>query len=215
MQVREPDAKQHQPCLDYVKQNVDSYPASGRKRPGNVRVFEDLETAVKDAWLVIEAVPERIEIKTDTFAELEAKAPADAILASNSSSYRSSEMLGKVSDEAKTRIMNTHYYMPPGNMVVELMTDGHTNPDYFPFMTERQREVGTKPFTARKESTGFVFNRLWAAIKRETLSILAEGVSSPEEIDLLFYELTKLGNGPCKIMDGKSATWSPPPVTNI
>ncbi|OHE94365.1 3-hydroxyacyl-CoA dehydrogenase [Colletotrichum orchidophilum] len=201
VQVREPDAKQHQPCLDYVKQNVDAYPASGRKRAGNVQVFQDLETAVANAWLVIEAVPERIEIKTDTFADLEAAAPADAILASNSSSYRSSEMLGKVRDETKTRIMNTHYYMPPYNMVVELMTDGFTRPEIFPFMTERQKEVGTRPFTARKESTGFVFNRLWAAIKRETLSILAEGVSSPEEIDTLFYELSKHGKGPCEMMD--------------
>ncbi|OBR10412.1 3-hydroxyacyl-CoA dehydrogenase [Colletotrichum higginsianum IMI 349063] len=202
VQVREPDAKQHQPCLDYVAENVDRYPASGIRQPGTVRVFQDLETAVRDAWLVIEAVPERIEIKTDTFAELEAKAPADAVLASNSSSYRSSEMLGKIArEETKARIMNTHYYMPPNNMVVELMTDGHTDPSYFPFMTARQREVGTRPFTARKESTGFVFNRLWAAIKRETVSILAEGVSSPEEIDALFCELSKRGLGPCRMMD--------------
>ncbi|GJD02577.1 3-hydroxyacyl-CoA dehydrogenase [Colletotrichum higginsianum] len=202
VQVREPDAKQHQPCLDYVAENVDRYPASGIRQPGTVRVFQDLETAVRDAWLVIEAVPERIEIKTDTFAELEAKAPADAVLASNSSSYRSSEMLGKIArEETKARIMNTHYYMPPNNMVVELMTDGYTDPSYFPFMTARQREVGTRPFTARKESTGFVFNRLWAAIKRETVSILAEGVSSPEEIDALFCELSKRGLGPCRMMD--------------
>ncbi|TEA14961.1 3-hydroxyacyl-CoA dehydrogenase-like protein LAM1 [Colletotrichum sidae] len=199
--VREPDVKQHQPCLDYVSENINSYPASGKHRPGTVRTFQDLDSAVENAWLVIEAVPERIDVKIDTFAELEAKAPADAILASNSSSYRSSEMIAKVSDETRTRIMNTHYYMPPSNMVVELMTDGHTSPEIFPFMTERQREVGTKPFTAKKESTGFIFNRLWAAIKRETLSILAEGVSSPEEIDALFYELTKHGKGPCLMMD--------------
>ncbi|KAK1598432.1 3-hydroxyacyl-CoA dehydrogenase [Colletotrichum navitas] len=201
VRVREPDVKQHQPCLDYVKQNIDSYPASGSKSPGTVQIFEDLSPAVENAWLVIEAVPERIQIKIDVFAELEAAAPADAILASNSSSYRSSEMLAKVGDATKTRIMNTHYYTPPTNMVVELMTDGHTNPDYFPFMSERQREVGTRPFIARKESTGFIFNRLWAAIKRETLSILAEGVSSPEEIDTLFCELYKYGVGPCKLMD--------------
>lgn len=169
-----------------------------------MQVFQSLDDAVANAWLVIEAVPERIDLKTSTFAELEAKAPSDAILASNSSSYRSSEMLSAVRLEAtKQRILNTHYYMPPGNMVVELMTDGHTSPEIFPFMTERQREVGTKPFTARRESTGFIFNRLWAAIKRETLSILAEGVSSPEEIDALFYELTKRGKGPCTMMDGE------------
>ncbi|KAK1985880.1 3-hydroxyacyl-CoA dehydrogenase [Colletotrichum cereale] len=201
VRVREPDTRQHQPCLDYVDQNIDSYPASGSKRPGTVQVFEALEPAVEEAWLVIEAVPEKIQLKIDVFAELEAAAPADAILASNSSSYRSSDMLGKVGDETKTRIMNTHYYTPPTNMVVELMTDGHTNPDYFPFMAERQREVGTRPFIARKESTGFIFNRLWAAIKRETLSILAEGVSSPEEIDTLFCQLAKYGKGPCKLMD--------------
>ncbi|WDK21636.1 3-hydroxyacyl-CoA dehydrogenase [Colletotrichum graminicola] len=201
VRVREPDVKQHQPCLDYVKQNVDSYPAPGSKSPGTVQIFEDLSPAVENAWLVVEAVPEKIQIKIDVFAELEATAPADAILASNSSSYRSSEMLAKVGDATKTRIMNTHYYTPPTNMVVELMTDGHTNPDYFPFMSERQREVGTRPFIVRKESTGFIFNRLWAAIKRETLSILAEGVSSPEEIDTLFCELYKYGMGPCKLMD--------------
>ncbi|KAK2063362.1 3-hydroxyacyl-CoA dehydrogenase [Colletotrichum caudatum] len=201
VRVREPDVKQHQPCLDYVKQNIGSYPASGRNSPGTVRIFEDLAPAVENAWLVVEAVPERIQLKIDVFAELEATAPADAILASNSSSYRSSEMLAKVGDAARARIMNTHYYTPPTNMVVELMTDGHTNPDYFPFMSERQREVGTRPFVARKESTGFIFNRLWAAIKRETLSILAEGVSSPEEIDTLFLELAKYGMGPCKLMD--------------
>ncbi|KAK2023183.1 3-hydroxyacyl-CoA dehydrogenase [Colletotrichum zoysiae] len=201
VRVREPDVKQHQPCLDYVEQNIGSYPASGRNSPGTVRIFEDLAPAVEDAWLVVEAVPERIQTKIDVFAELEAAAPADAILASNSSSYRSSEMLAKVGDATRTRIMNTHYYTPPTNMVVELMTDGHTNPDYFPFMSERQREVGTRPFVARKESTGFIFNRLWAAIKRETLSILAEGVSSPEEIDTLFLELAKYGMGPCKLMD--------------
>ncbi|KAH0533454.1 hypothetical protein TsFJ059_002022 [Trichoderma semiorbis] len=127
--------------------------------------------AVQTAWLVIEAVPEKLQIKIDTFSELETHASKDAILASNSSSYKSSEMLGKVKDTTKSRVLNTHYYMPPENMVVELMTDG------------------------------FIFNRLWAAIKRETLSILAEGVSTPEEIDALFIELTRSWGGPCRFMD--------------
>lgn len=158
--------------------------------------------AVQNAWLVIEAVPEKIQLKIDTFSDLETHAPQDAILGSNSSSYKSSEMLGKLKDETKSRVLNTHYYMPPLNMVCELMTDGFTDPDIFPFLMDRQREVGTKPFFARKECTGFIFNRLWAAIKRETLAILAEGVSTPEEIDTLSLELTKSWGGPCRFMDG-------------
>ena len=51
---------------------------------------------------------------------------------------------------------------------------------------------------------GFIFNRLWAAVKRETLTILAEGVSTPEEIDSMWSEMfVKGGSLPCKTMDGK------------
>lgn len=127
-------------------------------------------------------------------------------MASNSSSYKSSEMLGEIKDTTKSRVLNTHYYMPPQNMVVELMTDGYTDPDIFPFLMDRQKEVGCKPFLSRKESTGFIFNRLWAAIKRETLFILADGVSTPDEIDTLFLELTRSWRGPCRFMDG---SWTP------
>jgi 3-hydroxyacyl-CoA dehydrogenase len=169
-----------------------------------VEAFDSLEDALANAWLVIEAVPEKLQLKIDTFAQLDQFAPNDCILASNSSSYKSSEMLEKVSDAAKTRILNMHYYMPPQCMVVELMTDGHTEEGIFPFMVERCKEAATLPYVARKQSTGFIFNRLWAAVKRETLTILAEGVSNPEEIDSLWTEMfLKGGAVPCKTMDGK------------
>lgn len=172
------------------------------EKTGSVRVFEDLETAVSNAWLVIEAIPEKLELKIETFAALEALASNDSILATNSSSYKSSEMITKISESTKRRVLNTHYMMPPRNMVVELMTDGFTTPKIFPFMVERLRETGTLPYVARKESTGFIVNRLWAAIKRETLTILSEGVSDAEEIDELFEEvILKPQMHPCKSMD--------------
>lgn len=68
------------------------------------------------------------------------------------------------------------------------MTSGHTHSEIFPFMEERTKEAGLHPVVALKESTGFVFNRLWAAIKREVLSILAEGVATPETIDSMWIE---------------------------
>ncbi len=180
------------------------YTHTASAKQGTVRAFEDLKTAVQDAWLVIEAVPEKLELKLDTFADLETLAPIDAILATNSSSYKSSEMLNKVSATTKARILNTHYYMPPAVMVVELMTDGHTESGIFPFMVDRQKEAGTIPFVARKESTGFIFNRLWAAVKRESLMILAEGVSVPEEIDAMWSLMfSNTGKGPCQTMDCK------------
>lgn len=181
-----------------------SYAENTGQTPGNAESFEILADAVSNAWLVIEAVPEKVQLKIDTFAQLETLSTSDCILASNSSSYKSSEVLEKVSAATKSRILNMHYYMPPRNMVVELMTDGYTADNIFPFLVERSKEAGTLPYVARKESTGFIFNRLWAAIKRETLNILAEGVSVPEEIDSMWNTMfNKGGSGPCRMMDSK------------
>lgn len=68
-------------------------------------------------------------------------------------------------------------------------------------MFERQKDAGTHPIIAWKQSTGFVFNRIWAAIKRETLSVLREGVSGPSEIDRVFREMYGARQGPCQMMD--------------
>lgn len=183
---------------------MQSYGEKTGSAPGSFETFEDMKEAVTDAWLVIEAVPEKIELKIATFAELETAAPEDCILASNSSSYKTSEMISKVTDKTKRRILNMHYYMPPQCMIVELMTDGHTSPEIFPFMVERSQEAATVPYVARKESTGFIFNRLWAAVKREILTILAEGVSVPEEIDGMWNEMFIKGETlPCRMMDSE------------
>ncbi|KAL1865753.1 hypothetical protein Plec18167_009295 [Paecilomyces lecythidis] len=200
--IRDPSPQQRADAIAYIEENVHSYAKKTQKVPGIARAFDKIQDTVKDAWLVIEAIPEKINLKIDTFEELAAFSPRDCILASNSSSYKSSEMLEKVPAEAKARILNMHYYMPPQCMIVELMTDGHTTQEIFPFIVERSKEAATIPYVARKESTGFIFNRLWAAVKREVLTILAEGVSVPEEIDSMWEVMfVKGGATPCRMMD--------------
>lgn len=210
VKLRDPSAQQRADGIAYIEENVQSYSAKTNQIPGSFEAVEDMKHAVENAWLVIEAVPEKLDLKIATFAELEALTPEDCILASNSSSYKSSEMISQVSDSTKTRVLNMHYYMPPACMIVELMTDGYTSPEIFPFMVERCKEAATNPYVARKESTGFIFNRLWAAVKREVLTILAEGVSVPEEIDSMWLELfVKGGTLPCRTMDSKILTRLP------
>ncbi|UPK90191.1 hypothetical protein LCI18_001126 [Fusarium solani-melongenae] len=199
--VRDPSGEQRSQCLQYVDQELDTYLQRTSANKGTVQVFDNLEPALEDAWLVIEAIPEKIELKVATFATLDTIAPQDCILCTNSSSYKSSEMISKVSEPTKRRILNMHYYMPPACMVVELMTDGVTDKAIFPFLSARLRETAASPYTAQKESTGFIFNRLWAAIKREILTILSEGVSVPEEIDSIWGELFNGDTAPCKLMD--------------
>ncbi|KAI3233860.1 hypothetical protein DTO012A7_4847 [Penicillium roqueforti] len=202
VRIRDPSSQQRADGIAYIQENVQSYAAKTKQIPGSFEAFEDMKKAVENAWLVIEAVPEKLELKISTFAELEALAPEDCILASNSSSYKSSEIISQISDATKKRVLNMHYYMPPSCMIVELMTDGHTAPEIFPFMVERSKEAATSPYVARKESTGFIFNRLWAAVKREVMTILAEGVSVPEEIDSMWNELFIKGKSlPCRTMD--------------
>ena len=103
---------------------------------------------------VIEAVPEKLQLKIDTMAELDKKASPDALLVSNSSSYKSRLMLDKVSADRRQLICNMHFAMPPRVRNVELMTDGETDPKVFPFLTQVLQDVGLLPVTARKESTG-------------------------------------------------------------
>ncbi|KAI7978650.1 hypothetical protein EIK77_001975 [Talaromyces pinophilus] len=202
VQVRDPSPEQRADCVAYIEENVASYTHRTGKTHGQVTAFDQLEEAVSRAWLIIEAVPEKIELKIDTFAELDRLAPTDCILASNSSSYKSSEMLVRVSEPAKSRVLNMHYYMPPQVMVVELMTSGFTDAPILPFLVDRSKEAATIPYISRKESTGFIFNRLWAAVKREVLTILAEEVSIPEEIDSMWTEMFIKGAVvPCKTMD--------------
>ncbi|THZ22006.1 3-hydroxyacyl-CoA dehydrogenase [Aureobasidium pullulans] len=189
--IRDINQKQCDEALQYISENVAAFAtkATTGRSSGTVSATLDLEDALQGAWIAFECVPEILELKIDTFAELERLAPKDCILASNSSSYKSSEMIVKVNDDTKTRILNCHYMMPPVNQVVELMTDGHTFPELI------------YPYIAVKESTGFIFNRIWAAIKRECLMVLAEGVSTPEQLDKAWMEILGCSFGPCMSMD--------------
>ncbi|RMJ28486.1 3-hydroxyacyl-CoA dehydrogenase [Aspergillus sp. HF37] len=213
VRIRDPSAEQRAAAIAYIKEKAPTYaarPTVTQKQTGEtlaVEAFEGVQEAVRNAWLVIEAVPEKLGLKIETFAQLATAVPDDCILASNSSSYKSSEMLDGLPTESegaqvKARILNMHYYMPPGNMIVELMTDGFTAEGIFPFLVERSREAALFPYVARKESTGFIFNRLWAAVKREVLTILAEGVSEPREIDSMWRQMFVEGGAlPCEMMD--------------
>lgn len=164
-----------------------------------IEVGDDLAASVKNAWLVVESLPERIELKREVFADLERLAPADAILASNSSSYATSELLEAVT--TPERILNMHFFMPPRIRAVELMSCGRTDRAPLDRLLEVLPSYGLLPFEAKEQSTGFIYNRIWAAIKREALSVAAEGVATPEEIDALFVAVLGTKDGPFRMMD--------------
>ena len=168
-------------------------------RRGSVETADDLGTAVRGAWMVIEAVPEKLELKREVFAELDRLADTDAILASNSSSIPTSRIIENV--QHPERVLNTHYWQPPDLPAVELMSDGKTDEAIIDLLMERLPRYGFVPFRVRRESDGFIFNRVWAAIKRECLMVFEEGVAPPEDVDRMWEIFTSAGVAPFRLMD--------------
>jgi 3-hydroxyacyl-CoA dehydrogenase len=121
---------------------------------GRYSPFSEIGPAVNNAWLIIEAVPEKLDLKTEVLAELDAKAPDDCIIGSNSSSYKSSLMVGKVSAQRRKRTLSVHFTMPPVIRAVELMTCGETDSEILLYLKDILGECGLIPVIARKESTG-------------------------------------------------------------
>ena len=167
--------------------------------PGAIVGVDDLAAALKDAWLVIESVPEDLELKKDIFRRIDALAAPDAILASNSSSYSSSAFADSVKNPA--RLLNTHFLMPPAITPVELMSCGQTDPAVIRLLADKFPAYGLTPYLVRRESMGFIFNRVWAAIKRETLAVVAEEIATPEEMDAIYTQATGVQPGPFRLMD--------------
>jgi 3-hydroxybutyryl-CoA dehydrogenase len=194
----------HQQTLDQgLKYVAETLPAVLASVPGAVagRLTGETKLAdvVKNAWLVVEAVPEKLNIKREVFAELDSVAPPDAILATNSSSYPSSQLVDQVA--RPERLLNMHYYMPPELRMVELMSCGKTDPAIIDFLMRQLPLYGLVPFHVRRESVGFIFNRIWAAIKRESLAVVEEGVANIEDVDRMFAMFTANQAPPFRLMD--------------
>lgn len=166
---------------------------------GTVEFTESLADAVKGAWLVIEAAPEKIELKKEIFATLDELAEPDAILASNSSSMPTSSFIDGVAHPE--RVLNLHFYQPPFLPGADLMSSGHTDPAVLELIEKQLPLHGVFPKTARKESTGFIMNRIWAAVKRESLNVVADGVSVPEDVDALWGHFFGHKIAPFEMMD--------------
>ena len=165
-----------------------------------VRAVHTLAEAVDGSWYVVEAIPERMDLKRRLFAELSASCDPQTILATNSSSFMSRHLADVTT--SPTRLMNSHFYnFPWRRSGVELMSCGETTPELLELVAAFLRRCGLIPVIARAESTGFVFNRVWHAVKRESLQVVAEGVATPEEVDRLWCLSMEAPLGPFAMMD--------------
>jgi len=188
-------------AVDYVTREMPNAAKKFGGKVGRIVGVDALEKALDNCWIAIEAVPEILDLKISIFGDIEKLAPNDAILASNSSSYASSMFINNVSAEGRKRVVNTHFYMPPNQNAVEVGSCGYTDTAIIELLMRAFPKYGVTPFLVRKESTGFIFNRVWAAIKRECLEVVATGVATIEDVDGIFKVNIGGEHGPFQLMD--------------
>ena len=166
-----------------VRGHVDAglLPSTAIEAAQSVRAAADIAAAVASADLVFEAAPERLEIKAAVLAECDARAPARAIIATNTSSLPIDELAAFV--ERKDRFFGMHWFNPPEwTPAVELIPSAHTDAA----IVERAREfllaLGKRPAKVAS-APGFVANRIQFALFREALACVEEGLATPQEVD--------------------------------
>ncbi|MBN2326192.1 MAG: 3-hydroxyacyl-CoA dehydrogenase family protein [Candidatus Omnitrophica bacterium] len=139
-----------------------------------------LAEGAAQADFVIETIPENLDLKRSLFRQLDELCSPRAVLASNSSSLRISKIEDAV--KRKDRVLNMHFF-GSGAAIVELMRGSCTSDETIAFACSLARSLELIPIVLKKESTGFLYNRIWRAIKKEALKIVDEGAATPEDVD--------------------------------
>ncbi|MFC6719307.1 3-hydroxyacyl-CoA dehydrogenase family protein [Natrialbaceae archaeon GCM10025810] len=149
----------------------------------------DLEEAVSDANLVVEAVPEDMDLKKEVFSDVETYASEEAVLASNTSSLSITEMASAL--EHPERVVGLHFFNPPHIMdLVEIVIAEQTDERTEEFAIDCVRDLEKEDVVVR-DTAGFATSRLGLALGLEAMRMVEEGVASPADID----EGMKIGYG--------------------
>jgi len=165
-----------------------------------VRIEKDMSEALKEADLVVEAVPENLEMKRKVFAQIDSLAPQDALLATNSSSIPISRI--ESATQRPEKCLNLHFYQPAiGMNIVDVMGGTKTAPEAMEAAKQFVRSIGCIPLTVKKEILGFCFNSVWRAIKKQTLYMWAGGFVDFRDIDRAWMVFTGMNQGPFALMD--------------
>ncbi len=165
----------------------------------SIRTTTDLVDAVKDADVVIEAIPERMELKLETFRVLDAHTKAGALLGTNTSSLSISDIGSAVRDPS--RVIGLHFFNPVPVMELVEIVRGEKTSDA---TVERSRgfatSLGKKSILVR-DVPGFATSRLGVALGAEAIRMLEDGVASAPDIDLAMELGYRHPMGPLKLTD--------------
>ncbi|WP_178916809.1 3-hydroxyacyl-CoA dehydrogenase family protein [Natronomonas gomsonensis] len=159
----------------------------------------DLASAVGAADLVVEAVPEDMDLKKNVFGDVEAAAPEDAILGSNTSSLSVTELASCL--DSPERAIGLHFFNPPHIMdLVEIVVAEQTSSVTESTAVDYVEGLGKEAVVVR-DSAGFASSRLGVALGLEAIRMVESGVASVEDIDTAMEEGYSHPMGPLKLTD--------------
>ena len=175
--------------LDFLVENrvIDANQAEAIQR--SIKFTTDIQ-CMKDADLIIEAIPENINIKANFYEEICRSAKEDTIIATNTSAISIDLLSNYVTN--KKRFCGTHFLNPPHIIpLVEVIKGQSTDGSVCERLVDFFRQLGKKPVLVKHDIKGFLSNRLQFALLREATYLVEEGIASPEDID----RTIKYGNG--------------------
>lgn len=185
----------------YQAENVAGAPeGTAEAALGNLRLTANLADAVAGADLVIEAVPELLELKRDVYRQLAQLAPARTIFATNSSTLLPSDL--KDATGRPDRFLALHYanHIWAQN-IAEVMGTAETDPEVFASVVAFARRSGLEPVEIKKEKAGYVLNSLLVPLLNAAAGLLLQGIADPETIDKTWRIATGAPSGPFQIFD--------------
>jgi 3-hydroxyacyl-CoA dehydrogenase len=156
---------------------------SDQTEGGEIRFGTDLASALEGADFVLEAVPEKLELKQEVFGEFERHVADDAVLSSNTSGIPITKIAEGLAHPE--RVIGMHWSNPPQLIpMIEVIPGERTSEEAIAAAKGLIDRIGYYPSLLRKEVPGFVENRVLYAIMRECLALVDEGVIDAEELDL-------------------------------
>lgn len=194
---------------DSYKRDLDLTDEDFQAGLNNLTFTTDLKAAVEDADYVIEALPEKLEIKEDFYKQLSKLAPAKTVFASNSSTMVPSQLVKFV--DRPTKFLHMHF----ANMiwkcnVAEIMGTDQTDPAVYQEVVDFARAIKMVPIEIHKEQPGYVLNALLIPFVVSAMSLWVNGVADPETVDKDWMISTGAPVGPFMMLDdvGLRTTWN-------
>lgn len=167
---------------------------------GRIHPTLDLKEAVQNADLVIEAVTENPTLKKSVLTDADKFAPAHAIIASNTSSISITE-IGAVTKRPE-KVCGMHFFNPPQLMkLIEIIRGLKTSDETIKTIREVSVKLGKEPVVVKKDTPGFIVNRILVPALNEAVFLVAEGVADPEDIDKAITLGLNWPMGPLKLLD--------------